>query len=43
MTGKYHKGHINAYINTGVTSIENSVIQEDKDNLSLGRNKVKVA
>jgi hypothetical protein len=43
MTGKYHKGHIDAYANTGITSIENSVIQEDKDNLSLGRNKVKIA
>lgn len=43
MTGKYHNGHINPYADTGNTSIDNLVIQEDKDNLSLGRSKVKIA
>ena len=43
MTGKYHNGHINPYADTGNTSIDNLVIQEDKDNLSLGRNKVQIS
>jgi hypothetical protein len=43
MSKKYHNGHINPYADTGITSIDNLVIQEDKDNLSLGRKKVKIS
>ena len=43
MTGKYHNGHITPYADTGNTSIDNLVIQEDRDNLSLGRNKVQIS
>ena len=38
----YHKGHIDPYADTLETNLDNTVIQESEDNLSLGRKKVVV-
>jgi hypothetical protein len=38
----YHKGHVDPYADTLETNLDNTVIQESEDNLSLGRKKVVV-
>ena len=38
----YHGGHKDAHVLGNPTTVDNSVIQEAKDNLKLGKNPVKV-
>lgn len=41
-TKVYHKGHIKPFRDTGITNVDNTIIQEDKDNLKLGKKVVNV-